>query len=250
MTENNHSNHFVTVLIVHYSHETAIIRGRLEAEGIECNLVDELTVQVNPLYSNAVGGVKLQVRESDFEKTYNILKEGGYVTDSDFENPTPKLITVLDKYTSKIPFIKGFRFEMRIIILVSVLVGLATTIFHFATLPSVSERIVKNQWCFDEVIYNNESYPTKTNIWLKISGGGYCDEGMDFHENGVVKLPGFNSSSVYANWILFGDSIEISKSDTFDFIYDGVYHIDFTDNRLLMNSKTTTMNGKAARLGY
>lgn len=83
MIEKN--NNFVTVLTVYYSHETALIRGRLEAEGIECNVIDELTVQVNPLYSNAIGGVKLQVRESDFENAIVILKEGGYLTDSDLE---------------------------------------------------------------------------------------------------------------------------------------------------------------------
>ena len=64
----------ITVLTVTYPHELAIIRGRLESEGIECFVQDELTVQVNPFYSNAIGGIKLQVRESNYDKAVEILE--------------------------------------------------------------------------------------------------------------------------------------------------------------------------------
>ena len=70
---------FVTVLTVTFPHEVAVIRGRLEAEGIACFVKDELTVQVNPFYSNAIGGVKLQVLESDLNQAVEILKETGYI---------------------------------------------------------------------------------------------------------------------------------------------------------------------------
>ena len=76
------SEKFITVLTVTFPHEVAVIRGRLEAEGITCFVKDELTVQVNPFYSNAIGGVKLQVLESDFNQTVEILKETGYVKDT------------------------------------------------------------------------------------------------------------------------------------------------------------------------
>ena len=137
MTENTKPNNFVTILTVSYASEIAIIRGRLESEGIECNLLDELTVQVNPLYSNAIGGVKLQVKESDFESAILILKEGGYLTGSDLEKSVPELISFFERTTSKIPFLKDVRFEIRVMIIVSVLVGLAATIFHFSTLPHI-----------------------------------------------------------------------------------------------------------------
>jgi len=79
------SNNFVTVLTFTYPYEVAIIRSRLESEGIECFVQDELTVQVNPFYSNAIGGIKLQVRESDLERTIEILKEAGYIKEEDFQ---------------------------------------------------------------------------------------------------------------------------------------------------------------------
>jgi hypothetical protein len=52
-----------------------IARGRLEAEGIECALADENIVAVQWLYSGAVGGVKLLVRESHQERALRILRE-------------------------------------------------------------------------------------------------------------------------------------------------------------------------------
>jgi len=70
---------FVTVLTFTYPHEAAVIKSRLESEGIICFLQDEFTAQINPFYSNAIGGVKLQVGESDLEETLEILKKVGYI---------------------------------------------------------------------------------------------------------------------------------------------------------------------------
>ncbi len=77
---------FVTVLTFTFAHEVAIIRGRLEAEGITCFVKDELTVQIHPFYSNAIGGVKLQVRESDLNQAIQILKETGYIKGEELQS--------------------------------------------------------------------------------------------------------------------------------------------------------------------
>ncbi|WP_291530303.1 DUF2007 domain-containing protein [Bacteroides sp. UBA939] len=76
---------FITVLTATFGYEVAVIRGRLESEGITCFVQDELTVQVSPFYSNAIGGVKLQVRENDLEQAVEILEEAGYIKDGDSE---------------------------------------------------------------------------------------------------------------------------------------------------------------------
>jgi hypothetical protein len=52
-----------------------IIRGRLEANGISCFVADNNTIGANPLYNNALGGVKLKVFERDIEKCREILAE-------------------------------------------------------------------------------------------------------------------------------------------------------------------------------
>lgn len=48
---------------------------QLEAEGIECFLGDENIVSVHPFLSNAVGGVKVNIKESDSEKALSILRK-------------------------------------------------------------------------------------------------------------------------------------------------------------------------------
>jgi hypothetical protein len=78
-------NDWVTIATFTYPHEAAILRGRLESEGIECNAKDENTVSANPFYSNAIGGVKIQVKESDVERANEIVKDYYYHTNGDIE---------------------------------------------------------------------------------------------------------------------------------------------------------------------
>ena len=65
----------ITIATYTYPHEMVISKSKLDANGIECFVRDELTVQVNNFYSNAIGGVKLDVREEDAERAVQILKE-------------------------------------------------------------------------------------------------------------------------------------------------------------------------------
>lgn len=58
-----------------YSSEALIYKGKLESEGIEVYIRDNNIVDSNPLYSNAVGGIKLFVKEEDLEKAQLILSE-------------------------------------------------------------------------------------------------------------------------------------------------------------------------------
>jgi DNA-directed RNA polymerase subunit M/transcription elongation factor TFIIS len=51
-----------------------IVKGLLCSRGIECFLSDENIVTLNPLYNNAVGGVKLNVFEKDFNRISEILQ--------------------------------------------------------------------------------------------------------------------------------------------------------------------------------
>jgi len=50
-------------------------RVKLESEGIPCFIRDEHIVTMDPLINFAVGGVKLQVYEDDFEKARNVIEE-------------------------------------------------------------------------------------------------------------------------------------------------------------------------------
>jgi hypothetical protein len=97
-------DNLVTIMTSTYPHELVILQGRLEAEGIYCFIRDELTAQLNPFVSDAIGGAKLQVREEDAERAIRILEEGGYVEEDDYK-PSP-LELKLYRILSKIPFLR------------------------------------------------------------------------------------------------------------------------------------------------
>ncbi|WP_417888340.1 DUF2007 domain-containing protein [Xanthomarina gelatinilytica] len=65
---------FKTIARFQYSSEAQIIKGRLEAEGIDVFLSDHLTIDTDPLISNAIGGVKLKVYSHQSEEAINILE--------------------------------------------------------------------------------------------------------------------------------------------------------------------------------
>ncbi len=48
--------------------------ARLDEEGITCYLKDEYTVTIDPLLSNAVGGIKLMVHADDIGKAQALLE--------------------------------------------------------------------------------------------------------------------------------------------------------------------------------
>lgn len=56
-----------------YPHEAHLAKGKLDAHGIESIILDELTIQTNNFYSNALGGVKLHVLAEDLDKAKEIL---------------------------------------------------------------------------------------------------------------------------------------------------------------------------------
>lgn len=73
---------FITVKTFTFPHEAQVLKGRLESEGINVYLQDELTVQAHNFLSNATGGVKLQVWSADMEKAIPILQQVGVLDEN------------------------------------------------------------------------------------------------------------------------------------------------------------------------
>ena len=74
---------WVILISFSYPHEAYLAKGYLESEGIESLVKDELTAQVINFYSNAIGGVKLLVNESDIDRGIEVMKNGGFIKESD-----------------------------------------------------------------------------------------------------------------------------------------------------------------------
>jgi hypothetical protein len=66
---------FFTIAAFEYAADVQIVKGKLESEGIAVFLRDENTLNSDPMISNAIGGVKLQVYARDKEKALEIYNE-------------------------------------------------------------------------------------------------------------------------------------------------------------------------------
>jgi ribosomal protein S27AE len=84
------SDDFVTVATFARPVEAHLARTKLESEGIPCFVTDEQLVQVNWLFPNVIGGVKLKVPASYAPRAKDILR------------PRPRLVVVADA-DAKIP---------------------------------------------------------------------------------------------------------------------------------------------------
>jgi hypothetical protein len=60
-----------------------LMRTKLEDNGIPCFIADENTIGANPLYNQAIGGVKLKIFERDLERCREILATQGDLHDQD-----------------------------------------------------------------------------------------------------------------------------------------------------------------------
>jgi len=108
---------FVTIARFPYSTEAQIVKGRLEADGIEVFLRDNLTIDTDPLVSQAIGGVKLKVLAKDEEKaraifqsikSYALDDNGNAIKCPNCKQEHIELYTTITGLKSLISFIIGF----------------------------------------------------------------------------------------------------------------------------------------------
>ncbi len=54
-----------------------IMRTKLEDNGIPCFIADDNIISANPVFNNAVGGIKLKIFERDLERSREVLAQDG-----------------------------------------------------------------------------------------------------------------------------------------------------------------------------
>ncbi len=69
------SDTFTTIAVFQYAAEAQVIKQKLISEGISVFLADEHTINTDPLVSNAIGGVKLQVPTNKVLLARKVVKE-------------------------------------------------------------------------------------------------------------------------------------------------------------------------------
>jgi hypothetical protein len=260
-------DNWITIISFTYPHEAHLAKGKLESEGVEVIIKDELTVQVNNFYSNAIGGVKLLVRDFDYDNANQILVESGYIKEK-ISLPN-KFWTRFDKLTSKLPLIGESIIELRLIIIVALILIIISIPIVFLSLPSTVEKLTENSWCVEKIYYKGqELIPNSLGIKME-SYYDNCSEIMSFRENGIVDFPGINAYGERARWEIRNDSLIITswsidnnitidtnlkiieKGDALEkSIYPGTYSLEIKDNTIKMQSDSLIIFGKVYRSNF
>ncbi len=63
---------FITIRTCATAIDAEIIKSKLEAEGIHC-FIDEGAARGNPLLTNAVGWIKINVPEDDAQRAFELI---------------------------------------------------------------------------------------------------------------------------------------------------------------------------------
>ncbi|MDH5398572.1 MAG: hypothetical protein OEX02_10515 [Cyclobacteriaceae bacterium] len=124
----------ITILVFQYPHEAYVIKSRLETEGIYVLLKDELTIQNYNFISNAVGGIKLQVKESDRNAVLRIIKEAGLNVEK--EQVIPRYLLWLEKRRTAVLWILYVLGFLSLLLLV---------VFVITAMPDKKERLAMKE---------------------------------------------------------------------------------------------------------
>ena len=97
-----------TVATFSFAADMGLVRSKLESEGIECFVQDELTAQT--YIFTAVGGMKLQVRPEDAERAREIIREMGV-----FDPPrqSGSKMNTFDRITRRMPMLGNLNVIIR-----------------------------------------------------------------------------------------------------------------------------------------
>jgi len=267
---------WTTILTFTYPHEAYMAKARLESEGIEAVIFDDLVSQINNFYSNAIGGVKLLVRAEQAQAAYKILVDGGYIVETPPRES--KFLNSMDAKTASIPLFKYLPVGLRLTVITLTIIAFFVTVGVFAFQPNDSEKLKKGYWCVDKMIIDGQEYTFGNDTSL---GMIRCAELMYFGPLNQGNFPGFNKANIHPRWTLENGNLIITKVEfpeekpdgkavkdtaSFDSFFDivqseeeiverpmellpdstylkviGSYEVDFSGNRLFLKSERVTI---------
>jgi len=217
--------------------ELAVVKSKLESEDIDCRVLDENTVQVHNFLSQAIGGVRLQVAESNLERAREIVEESGLA-----EKEKQPEQSEIEKTIENPKFQKRMKFLL--FSLVTIIIILASTLFVYRYLnrPTDLELLTKRNWCVDYIVYQNQEYvPYTLSDQIQIRFVGACSEKLNFETTGNVQFPGFNSSRINGKWKLENNVMKVSEIDTLDFLLERKYEYEINQKELILKSDSLTI---------
>ena len=126
-------NNWNVVAAFTYSHQAHLAKSKLESEEMVVLIRDELNAQVCEAGANAIGGVKLCVRDSDVIRALHSLEKGGFI-----QEPVETESLWMKKFgafSSKIPIINQLAPELVLILLIALVITLIFIPLAITNLP-------------------------------------------------------------------------------------------------------------------
>lgn len=68
-------NEFITIAVFDYPHEITVLKHLLDQSRIQYFFENETMMNIVPMYSQALGGIKLKVHPNNLETVREILKK-------------------------------------------------------------------------------------------------------------------------------------------------------------------------------
>lgn len=249
MSEEKVQDAFVTVATFVLPDQMPVAKGLLESRGIKCRVLDELTVQSYNFISNAIGGVKLQVQKTDYERARALLKEGGFIKED--EVPPSKVDVILSDPLK----LKQIKIALYSILVLSVVATLSIVVHSNVTAPSTYERFAYGEWSIQAVYHDGIIYLPNTVIRNDPSDSvgtmTFVDpwepEKIIFYPTGEVKIPGFYSPSFYGKWTISGNTLSLFDVDTLDALFNHQFMMQIESNYMVLIADSSTIHCRDER---
>lgn len=231
---------FVTVAIFTLPTEHPVARAKLESEGIACRVIDEYTIDVYHFISNGVGGIKLQVPATDYERAKALLIAGGFLPAVDEEK-----FSIIERLSqnSRIQSLAGKAFIGLMVIAFAVLIVIVT--YSKLNRPDPILSVLNHEWCVDHFTYKGKTYypatiehqPEQQNGQVRIVE--WCDEKLVIVEDGRLLLPGYYGPPISGHWHRDVEYLNFGNLDTLPHMFGGRFTFKRENDILKLSSENT-----------
>lgn len=228
---------WVTVATFPQGMDLLYIEHELKENGIAYVKRDELTVQLAPHLSHAIGGVRLQVHEPDRERTLTILEEFGVSIEPDGHG-SPFLLW-FERVSGQLPGVRQLELGWRLLIVGGLLLAILGSAAYFMLRTDRREVLTGNIWCLDRYIIDGKEVAVGTTGYFRLVMA--CGETVRFDPNGSVQFPGMDSQEIKAHWYLDGSTLQVHRADTLYDLFNDSFAMDLRSGTLFLKGSRLSM---------
>jgi hypothetical protein len=232
---------FVFVTTLNSIQDLYIAKPLLESEGIIFYIKNENMLQMNPLYSNATGGLDVMVATADAPRANDILTEAGYIIEKTEPLNLPLLDSIREWFYSlnDISFKKYKAVAIVFLIITTVIISV---VWWYNSIQKDAYDLIGSDWYVNAIYKDGRELKLNTMGAIEITyPDGSSPEMMFFYNNDQVSIPGLNSPSIVGMYSINDEnSVLIEKCEGLGNIFNGVYTVNFDE----MNDKVVLYNNQ------